>query len=110
MIQGQCDPPSGQRRISTPYTPRTSLLLQQHPVLIPLGLVAASAGLCMLGFFANTLFPVFALIGIPSTLICLLLALVFGIAGILASIISIIENVDQKRLHAMLFSKPEEGA
>jgi hypothetical protein len=110
MIQGQYDPPSGQRRISTSYTPRTSRLLQQHPVLIPLGLLAASAGLCILSFLAGTLFPLLGLIGVPSTTICLLLALVFGIAGILASIISIIENVDCRRLRAVLFSKLKEGA
>ena len=110
MIQGQYDPPSGQQCIVTQQTPRASRLLQQHPVLIPIGLLSASIGMCIVSFFAKALFPVLAIIGTPAMLVCLLIALVLGIAGILAGIISIIENVDRKRQRAELFSKPKEGA
>ena len=116
MIQGQYDPPSGQQcnvSLQTPHVlhaSHASRLLQQHPVLIPAVLLGASLGLCIVGFFADTLFPVLAIIGTPATLVCLLIALVLGIVGILASIISIIENVDRKRQRVELFSEPKEGA
>lgn len=111
MIQGQYDPSSGQKCTvaqQTPQTPRTNRLLQQYPVLFPVGLLSASIGLCIVSFFVNTLFPVLAIIGTPSALVCLLIAFVSGIAGVLASIISIIENVD--RIRPAWFSKLKKGA
>src|SRR5436853_4331312 len=67
MVQGQFES-SGQQSILTMERNR---LLRQHPVLIPVTLVLGSIGLCIVSFFADTLFPLLALIGAPSPLICL---------------------------------------
>jgi hypothetical protein len=108
MIQGQYEP-SGQKQLI--LVPRRSRLLQQHPVLIPLLPIGSSVGLCIASFSAGTLFPAIGLIGAPSALLCILVALVLGISGILISIIYIIERIDgycSQRLQAEAFPQPKE--
>lgn len=106
MISGQYDPPSGQQRVMTmPANP----LLRQHPVLIPMLLIGAAIGLCVVSFSADTLFPLLTIMGTSSTLFCLLVALVLGIAGVLAAIISIIENIDRARMRAEALPPSKEG-
>ena len=92
MIQGQYDPPSGRQ-----HTGRLQrhVLLRRHPVLVPVTLSGCALVLCVVSFYANSLFPLLAWIGIPSQLLCLLLALVLGISGILTSIVGLIERMDR---------------
>jgi hypothetical protein len=65
--------------------------LQRHPVLVPLVLFASSIVLAIASFFADNLFPVLTLIGIPSALVCYLFATVLGICGVLVSITGLLE-------------------
>ena len=100
MISGQFEP-SGQQRI---LASGRSRLLQQHPVLIPVILIIGSVVLYVASFFADTLFPLLALIGLPTGLLCLSVAYVCGVSGVLASIISIIEGID-RRLQTTTYPK-----
>jgi len=104
MIQGQFEP-LGQRR----HLLRTERgrLLQQHPVLLPVILIFGAVVLCLASFFANTLFPLLALFGVPTTPLCLSVALVLGVSGIVASIISILESIDRLRTKMTTVPKPK---
>ncbi len=103
MISGRFEPP-GQQYI---LLPGRSRLLQQHPVLIPAALLIGSVVLCIASFFVDTLFPLLALIGTPGALLCLSIAVVLGVSGVLASIISLIEGIDRHRLRTTTFPKPK---
>ncbi len=107
MFSGQFEP-ARQQYVLTLERPQ---LVRQYPVLIPVLLVLGAVGLCIVSFFADTLFPVLALIGVPSVLVCLSVALVLGVAGVLAAIISIIEGIDRYRLRnscqTTAFPKPK---
>ena len=92
MIQGQYDPPSG--RMHKGRLQR-HILLRRHPVLVPVVLSGCALALCIVSFYTNSLFPLLALIGLPSQLLCLLLALVLGISGILTSIVGLIERMER---------------
>ena len=105
MIQGQSGP-SGQQQ-SFLATQRSNLL-RQHPVLLPLALIGSSIGLFILSACADAFFPILALIGTPASMLCVILALVLGVSGLLASIISIIEGVDRRRLKAAMFPQTKE--
>ncbi len=107
MNQSQSESPG---RLHLPARHR-SRLLQQHPVLTPVLLLAGAVGLFIVSFSADRLFPTLALLGIPATPLCLLLALVLGISGILVSIIYLIERLDRhasQRLHAGVFAQSKE--
>ncbi len=107
MIQGSSEYPCRQH---LPVQHR-SRLLQQHPVLTPVLLLGSSVGLLIASFSGDTLFPALAVIGVPTDNLCLLIALVLGISGILASIIYLIEKVDcylSKRLQAGVFVQSKE--
>ena len=99
------EPPGQQRQM---LTPGRSRLLQQHPVLVPFVLISGSVVLCIVSFFADTLFPLLAYVGMPTPLLCISLALVLGIGGLLASIISIIESIDRHRLRTAMYPQPKE--
>ena len=91
--------------------PQRSTLLSRHPVLIPVLLIGAAIVLCIVSFFADnldSLFPLLSLIGVPSALLSILLALVLGISGVLAAIISIIERIDRNRLRPEISPQPKE--
>ncbi len=103
MIQGQFGQP-GQRRIQVA---RAGHLLRRHPILIPVILLSGSLGLCFASFYADTLFPLLALVGAPTSLLCLAMAFVLGVSGVLTSIISIIEGIDRCRLRTATFPKPK---
>src|SRR5712692_10328183 len=101
MIQGQLEPSCQQHTL----TSGKGHLLAQRPVLIPVILLSGSVGLCAASFFADTLFPpapLLAWLGVPAALLCLSAALVSGITGLLASIISILESIDRYRLRNRL--------
>lgn len=104
MIQVRQKPPEQQ------YHPpeKKSRLLQRHPVLTPILLVSSAVGFCILSFFAGTLFPLLNLISASPALLCLLVALVLGIAGVLTSIISIIESIDRRYEQAMMLPQMKE--
>lgn len=107
MIQGSSEYPCRQH---LPVQHR-SRLLQQHPVLTPVLLLGGSVGLLIASSSGDTLFPALAVIGVPTANLCLLVALVLGISGILASIIYLIEKVDcylSKRLQAGVFAQSKE--
>ena len=100
MISGQFEPSGQQQYI---LVPGRSLLLKRHPVLIPVVLIIGSVVLCIASFSADTLFPVLALIGAPGALVCLSVAFVLGVSGVVASIITIIEGIDRHRLRTTTF-------
>src|SRR5258708_12966473 len=106
MIQGQYYPFSCQRRF---LTPRRDLLLQRHPVLVPVTFLSGAVVLGIASFFANMLFPVLTLLGIPTGSICLLFALVSGIAGILTCITVLIQPLDPFLLPPQIFPQPNNG-
>ena len=106
MIQGHYDPSSCRQRF---LTPRRDPLLQRHPVLVPVTFLSGAVVLGIASFFANMLFPVLTLLGIPTGSLCLLFALVSGIAGILTSITGLIERIDRRSLPAEMFPQPKEG-
>ena len=87
---------------------RRSQFLQRHPLLTPVMLLSGSLILCIASFFSNSVFPVLALLGIPSALFCLSFAAMLGVVGILVGIISLIEYLDQYSAQASAFSRPKE--
>jgi hypothetical protein len=106
MIQGQYDPPSG--RLHKGRLQR-HIVLRRHPVLVPVVLSGCALALCVVSFYANSLFPLFTLIGVPSQLLCLLLALVLGISGILTSIVGLIEHMDRSHTQVHNVSEYKGG-
>jgi ABC-type Fe3+ transport system permease subunit len=84
---------------------RASRLLRSHPVLLPGLLLGGSLVLCFASFYANSLFPLLALLGAPTSLLCLSMAIVLGVSGVLASIISGIEGIDRHRLRSTTIAK-----
>jgi len=75
-----------------------SLLLQRHPVLTPVVLLSGSLLLGVASIFVDTVFSVLTFVGVPVGtlfLLCVLVAFVLGIAGVLVSIIGILEQVDR---------------
>lgn len=105
MIQGQTGPSDQQQSF---LTSQRSHLLRKYPVLLPLALLSGSIGLFIISSFADAYVPILVLIGVPASLLCVVLALVLGVSGLLASIISIIEGVDRHRLKAAMFPKTKE--
>lgn len=105
MIQGQTGPSDQQQSF---LTSQRSHLLRKYPVLLPLALLGSSIGLFIISSFADAYIPILVLIGVPASLLCVILALVLGVSGLLASIISIIEGVDRHRLKAAMFPKTKE--
>ncbi len=104
MIQGQSKP-FGQRQHL--LTVGRGGLSKQYPVLLPVILIFGSGVLGIASFYANALFPLLAVIGVPTTLLCLSAALVLGVAGTLASIISILETIDRLRIQTTTLPKPK---
>lgn len=68
--------------------------LRTHPVLVPLALFAGAILLGVASFFSDLLFPILALIGLPTALICCLGAGVLGLCGVVVSITGLLEVVD----------------
>ncbi len=110
IMQGQHEHPNHQRRFLA-----RSPLLQRHPVLTPIVLLGCSLVLGSISFFMDSLFPILAFIEMSvGTLanLCLSIAFVLGIAGILVGIISILEQVDRScslmRLPMTMFTRLKE--
>jgi hypothetical protein len=65
--------------------------------------------LVLASFSPGAVIPVLAFIGVPSTLLCLSLAFVLGIVGILIGIISMIETFERHySQRTVMFAKPKE--
>jgi len=84
-------------------------LLAHNPILMPVVLLSSALGLCAASFFTSSLFPLLALLGIAAAPLCLALAFVLGITGILASIIGILEHIDRDHLRSAILPE-EKGA
>jgi anaerobic C4-dicarboxylate transporter len=91
MRQSQNNDLPGQRQSASQ---QRNPLIQRHPVLVPLVLFASSIVLAILAFFTDNLFPVLTLIGVPSALVCYLLAAVLGLCGVIVSITGLLELCD----------------
>ena len=104
MSQGHSEPTHRQRHI----LPGRSHLLRRHPVLTPVLLLSGSVTIAMAGFFSDNLFPLLTFIGLSSVPFSLSVACVLGIAGILISIISLIEQIDRWSLQTLVFCKAKE--
>jgi hypothetical protein len=83
-------------------------LLEQHPVLVSFFLVGSAIFLMIASFFVGSVFPTFTLIGTSATFLYRLLAGVLGICGVLTSVISAIEHLDQLSTSAALFLHAKE--
>jgi hypothetical protein len=96
------------QRSYTHHWQRRHPLLQRHPVLVPSILIGSSLAFAIASYYADSLFPIFALIGASPVMPCLLLACVSGTCGILAGIINIIEHVEQRRAFAIVSPEIKE--
>ncbi|MBE3558413.1 MAG: hypothetical protein IMW89_04215 [Ktedonobacteraceae bacterium] len=67
----------------------------QHPVLLPLALLGGALLTGIASLNGDNLFPFLALINVSSTYLCLSLACILGTAGIVVSIIGILEHIDR---------------
>lgn len=104
MLQSHSGPLGRQRCI----LPGRSALLRQHPVLTPVVLLCGSIIVAIASLFSDNLFPLLTFIGLSSVPLYLSVACVLGIAGILVSIISLIEQIDRWSLQAAMFCKTKE--
>jgi len=80
-------------------------------VLAPVLFLGSAAALFIASFPADSLFPVLTFIGVHPAFLCLLLAVVLGISGMLAGIVYIIERIDSYCLHCLqagVFPQPKE--
>lgn len=80
-------------------------LLEQHPILVSLSLISSAIMLIGVSVFARSFFPTFLFIGISATLLCLLLATVLGLCGVITSIIGLMEHFDRSRTSAFSQAK-----
>lgn len=105
MLQRPPEPFGRQRGISII---RRSNWLRRHPVLTPFALLGGSAILSIACLSSDSLFPILDFLGVPSIPFTLSIATVLGIAGILASIIGILERIDQYGLQTAMFPNSKE--
>ncbi len=92
MMQGPKEPATHRHLLGR------SPLLQRHPVLTSVVLLSSSLLFGVTSVFADTVFSIRALVGIPVgtlILLCVLFALVLGIVGVLVGIINILEQLDR---------------
>ena len=83
-------------------------LLKRYPVLLPVLLLLGACLASIGSFSAANVFPLLTLLGISSNVLCLSGALVLGISGVLASIISILECIDRRSVHTAMFPETKE--
>jgi len=105
MIQSQCKAARQQWGF---YGAKRGDLLQRHPVLAPVLLLACALFLSTTGIFTDTFFPQLAIVGISSAQFCLSSALVLWISGILAAITGIIEHIDRSHIQTATFPQRKE--
>jgi hypothetical protein len=105
MIQSQYEASSRKRSL---WIRDQKYLLKRHPVLLPLLLVLGACLASIGSFSAENVFPLLTLLGMPSNVLCLSMALVLGISGVLTSIISLLEHIDRRSVHAAMFPEAKE--
>lgn len=66
--------------------------------------------LCITSLFADHLFPLLTLVGTSPLYLCLSLACVLGVAGVLVGIIGILERVDRQHIPALSDCKEQSYA
>jgi hypothetical protein len=69
-------------------------LLRRHLIVSSLCLIGAALLLIMTSFSADSIFPVFALLGVSLAFPCLLIGIVLGISGSVTGIVGILEHLD----------------
>ena len=92
----------GTRRRPTP------LLFRRYPILFPLLLLMCAVVTGYAVVAGEDIFPGLTLIGVSSKPLCLSIALIAGISGILTSIIGTIEYIDRQSIKVALFPEPKE--
>lgn len=105
MIQSQYKSCSWKR---SSQTRERNPLLKRHPVLVPFLLLL---GGCLAGIASTStanVFPLLTLIGMPSDVLCLSIALILSISGCLAGIIGSIEWIDRRSVQTTLFAEAKE--
>jgi VIT1/CCC1 family predicted Fe2+/Mn2+ transporter len=105
MIQRQYETCSRRR---ANWVRERNYLLKRHPVLVPVLLLLGAGLASSASFSAGNVFPLLTLLGIPSNVLCLSVALVLGITGILTSIIGILEYIDRRTIQAAMFPEAKE--
>jgi hypothetical protein len=106
MIPGH-DEATG-RKQSVTKRERASLLRLQYPLLFPLFLLGCALITGYAAIAEENVFPVLTLIGVSTIPLCLSIALITGISGILTSIIGIIEVIDRQSFRAAMFPNQKE--
>jgi len=106
MIRGH-DEAAG-RKQSIAKRERASLLRLQYPLLFPLFLLGCALIAGYAAISQENVFPVLTLIGVSTIPLCLSIALITGISGILTSIIGIIEVIDRQSFRAAMFLHQKE--
>jgi hypothetical protein len=106
MIRGHDNLPG----LKQPATKRgqASFLRLKYPALIPLLLLSGALIAGCAAFSGEDLFPGLTLIGVSTIPLCLSIALVAGISGILTSIVGIIEYIDRQSIRAAMFPESKE--
>jgi len=105
MIQSRYESCSRKRSI---WVRDQNHLLKRHPVSLPVLLLLGAFLASIASFSMENIFPLLMLIGMPSNVLCLSIALILGISGVLASIISILECIDRRSVHAAMFLEAKE--
>jgi hypothetical protein len=86
-------------------------VLQRHrlalrrPLLTSLLFVSGAVLFVIASFFTDTLFPLLTLFGVPSSPLCLSLAFVLGLSGVLICIIHMIEYFDRRYFRNCIVSE-----
>lgn len=80
----------------------------RHRAFIAFFLLSGALAFSIASFFTDSLFSVLNLLGIPSAQLCLTLAFVLGISGIVTSIVVMIERIDRFWSQAAMFQKSKE--
>ena len=83
-------------------------LRKRYPVLVPFLLLLGGCLAGIASVSAENVFPLLTLIGVPSTVLCLSIALVLGISGFLVGIINIIEWIDRHSVQVTMFAEAKE--
>ena len=107
MIPKHAKIPGRQHHIFTPGR-GTAVPNLRHRAFIAFFLLSGALVFSIASFFTDGLFSVLNLLGVPSAQLCLTLAFVLGISGIVTSIVVMIERIDRFWSQAAMFQKSKE--
>lgn len=108
MMHSQHDPFTYQFACRRSIARQAHPLLERHPVLLPVLLLAGAVLFSFISSFADGLFPLLALLGMPTTLLCLLIAFVLGTCGVLTLIIGTIEYIERSSVRVASIPRSKE--